>query len=81
MNLCQLKQRRDSQPKKKSHNTSEQVWKVDAILPDDWLSLEKKALILDQLLIEFRIEMCGRTMHPIMSNMLDYRKHLTCKKR
>ncbi len=60
--------------------TSEQVREADAILQHDVLGLEGKALIWDQLATEVGADVCGHTMHKIMSDALDYRKHLACIK-
>ena len=63
---------------RKGKVTSEQVREVDAILQDDVLGLEGKALTWDQLATEVGADVCGRTMHKIMSDALDYGKHLAC---
>ena len=60
--------------------TSEQVQETDAILQDDALGLEEKALSWDQLALEVGAEVCGLTKHRIMSDALDYGKHLACMK-
>ena len=53
---------------------------VDAILQDDGLGLEGKALTWDQFATEVGAEEYGRTMHRIMNDALDYGKHLACMK-
>lgn len=60
---------------------SEQVREVDAILQDDALGLDRKALTWDQLVTKVGADVCGCTMHKIMSDALDYKKHLACMKR
>lgn len=37
-------------------------------------------LIWDQLTIDIGANICGCTMHKIMSDILDYGKYLTCMK-
>ena len=60
--------------------TSKQVLEVDTILQDDMFGLEGKELTWDQLATDVGADMCGRTMHKIMSDALDYKKHLACMK-
>lgn len=55
---------------------SEQVREADAILQDDELGLEGKALTLDQLATEVGQRCVVVPMHRIMSDALDYGKHL-----
>ena len=59
---------------------SEQVREADATLQDDELGLEGKALTWDQLATEVGAEVCGRTIHRIMSDALDHGMHLACMK-
>lgn len=53
---------------------------ADAILQDDALGLEGKALTWDQMATEVVADVYGRTMHRIMGDALEYGKHLACMK-
>lgn len=65
--------------KRKAHKWAGTGGRCDITRWRSWFR-RKGALVWDQLATEYGAEVCGRTMHRIMSDALEYGKHLACMK-